>query len=479
VQHVEGILSSLEQRLLDGQAALEAGRYLEAARAFDSVLELLHNDWTIWQMAAQAWKLAGDTVRERAAWIGAFSHWRDGQIRDLFVVGGGLLQSGAPFEASRCLERVAASLPNDSSALGALAAAYRSSGQLADAWRVIHRALKISPRSATLCLTAAQIRHAQGDLEEAHRWLDKADRLRPDHGPTRLQRGLTTLLAGPSAAGWTGFEDRGLPVCRTPARPWRGEPLDGQSILVLGEQGVGDLFHFLRFIPALSERGASTIVIEAPRSTHALLEHNRLAVVTPGDAPETMWYVPLLSLPHVLGTDRSHATQQFPYLHSDTAPTLRRQSPRHRPRIGVTWKGNPGFLATALRDLDPALLRELPELFDAEWVSLQLGEPVPDGFHHQPFESPDWMSTARVLESLDAVISVDTAIAHLAGAMGLSPIVLLPYSPDWRWGLASSATPWYPETQLIRQASPNDWRSVLTPLQGALRKRWPSEGPRT
>ena len=473
------LLSNLEQHLATGRQALEEERYREAALSFAAVVTLLPSEWSIWQMAAQAWNLAGDRVREREAWRGAYAHWAGEDVRNLFGIGAGLLQCGAPFEATTCLERVAAALPRDSSALGALAAAYRSSGQLTRAWRTIQRALTISPRSPTLCLTAAQIRHAQGNLADAHRWLDKADRLRPNHGPTQLQRGLTTLLAGPSAPGWAGFEERGLPSCHSGGAPWRGESLTGASIVVLAEQGVGDLFHFLRFIPVLADRGPASLIVEAHGSTHALLERNGLTVVNPGNAPKTDWCVPVLSLPHVLGIDGDYVTNRFPYVVTGDLPSPSRRRPSGRPRIGVTWKGNPGFLATALRDFNFALLPELSSLMDAEWISLQLDEPVPEGFQNAGVRSPDWLETARLLESLDCVISVDTAIAHLAGAMGLSPIVLLPYSPDWRWGLASATTAWYPGMQLIRQAAPNEWRSVLPELQRTIYQRFAPGSPRS
>jgi hypothetical protein len=455
------MIHNLENVLASGQTALEEGRHAEAAQAFDQVRAAIPDNVTVCQMAAQAWRLARDTVRERDAWRGAYAVRQAVDIPTLFEIGSGLLLSGAPFEARECLETVAAARARDSAALGALAAACRSTGHLPEAWRLVTKALALSPRSPTLCLTAAQIRHSQGNLADAHRWLDKAEKLRPSHGPTKLQRGLTWLLSGPSAAGWEGFEARGLPACPTGARPWHGEPLTGQSIVVLAEQGLGDLFHFLRFIPLLHDRGATRVVIEAPPSTHRLLIANGFTIVSPGALPETDWYVPLLSLPHRLGTDSDHHWPGKPYLSVGSASEAVGQPSASRPRFGVSWKGNPAFLATALRDLDSHYLPALSGVADAEWLSLQIDEPCPPEFSGMAGPIGDWLDTARGLHSLDCVISIDTAVAHLAGAMGLPTLVLLPYSPDWRWGMTGDRTPWYPTARLVRQQAPRDWPSAI------------------
>jgi tetratricopeptide (TPR) repeat protein len=460
----------LEKSLLLGQQALADSRFAEAARRFDDIRQAVPGEVGLCQMAAQAWRLAGDVPRERAAWLGAFAGREGCETERLFDIGSGLLLSGAPFEAKICLEAVVRSRPRDSAAIGALAAACRSTGDLAEAYRLVRQALVISPRSPTLCLTAAQIRHCQGNLADSHRWLDKAERLRPDHGPTKLQRGLTWLMGGPCTAGWAGFEHRGLPTCPTAARPWHGEPLAGQSIAVLAEQGLGDLFHFLRFVPELTARGAAQVIVEAPTSTHRLLELNGFRAVAPGHLPPTDWHVPILSLPHRLGTDGLYEADRVPYLRSDAPRSeISPQATPRRRRFGVTWQGNPAFLATALRDLDPALLPPLADAIDADWISLQVDQAPPEGFARPDVELRNWLDTAQLLTTLDAVVSVDTAIAHLAGALGLPTLVLLPYSPDWRWGLTSETTRWYPTATLLRQPRPRDWAAVIDHLIDRLR----------
>jgi hypothetical protein len=141
-----------------------------------------------------------------------------------------------------------------------------------------------------------------------------------------------------------------------------------------------------------------------------------------------------------------------------------------RRRIGVVWQGNPAFLATSLRDFDRSLLPQLLDLPDVAWVSLQYGASDPTGLERleMPQLSSNWLDTAILLSHLDAVVTVDTGIAHLAGAMGRPTFVLLPFSPDWRWGLGTDTTPWYPSVRLIRQRAPRDWASTIAPLHAAL-----------
>jgi ADP-heptose:LPS heptosyltransferase len=140
--------------------------------------------------------------------------------------------------------------------------------------------------------------------------------------------------------------------------------------------------------------------------------------------------------------------------------------------VGIVWKGNPDFLSTVLRDFDPRLLPALTNLPGIEFLSLQYGEAIPANCP-QLLPVPlggDWDETARVLTTLDAVVSVDTSVAHLTGALGLPGYVLLPHAPDWRWGLTGDRTPWYPSLTLIRQPAPHDWAGAIQHLHACLQQ---------
>jgi hypothetical protein len=239
-------------------------------------------------------------------------------------------------------------------------------------------------------------------------------------------------------------------------------------MLVTAEQGMGDNFQFLRFVGALTALGASRVVVECHAGALSLFLASGVDAVAKGTAPVTDWYVPMLSLPHWLGTGADVAGDGIPYLRTGVAATPASTSDRRR--IGVVWQGNPAFLATSLRDFDRSLLPQLLDLPDVAWVSLQYGASDPTGLERleMPQLSSNWLDTAILLSQLDAVVTVDTGIAHLAGAMGRPTFVLLPFSPDWRWGLGTDTTPWYPSVRLIRQRAPRDWASTIAPLHAAL-----------
>jgi Glycosyltransferase family 9 (heptosyltransferase) len=475
--------SDLEAWLAAGQAALDAGQYADAAAAFTRVHEVVPGEITVALMVADAWRLAGRTGARRHALVAVFHHVPaspsgatsvdHADLIALHALGAALLDAGAPLEAQSLFERVVRQRPRDPAALGALAGATRAAGDPQRAWPIAQRAMAIAPRQPALLLTAAQIRHALGDLTRARYWLDRAEALRPAHGPTRLQRALTSLLGGPSAEGWADFEHRGLPTPPTTgAAPWRGGSLDGQSILVTMEQGHGDSFQFVRFVDDLVSLGADRVVVECPPSMRALFAASGFHVAGPGAVPGTDWYVPILSLPHWLGRGAEVTSRRVPYLHTGVpgAPRAAQRANASVRRIGVVWQGNPAFPATTLRDFDRALLPQLLEIPAVEWVSLQYGatDVTTSDRIAIPELSPIWLDTAVLLDGLDAVVSVDTGIAHLAGAMGIPTYVLLPFSPDWRWGLGTDSSPWYPSVRLIRQRAPRAWGSVVDDLARSL-----------
>lgn len=471
-------LSRLNDWLTAGQLALDEERFRDAATAFGAAAGALPGEWALHQMTANAWRLAGDVVRAREQLQAAFVQARPAEVEGLYALGSALLESGAPTEARACFEAVAAKRPRDPAALAALASAMRADGAPAEAWPLVQRALTLAHKMPALLLTAAQVRHALGDTDGERTWLRKAEKVRPGHHLQQIQLAFSHLLEGANADGWRAFEARGLPVCTTSARDWHGEPLEGKTIAVLAEQGLGDLFHFVRYVRRLERRGASRVVVEAASSTLRLLQMSGFDAVATGTLPATDFAVPLLSLPMRLGSDTDTATDLVPYLRtSEATTTCRPFAPGDvRPRVGVVFKGNPAFLSTALRDLDDTALRALLAVPHVQWVWLQYGEPLPSSHEgantvEQPDLSGDWLDTARLLESLDAVVSVDTAVAHLAGAMGLPVFVLVPFAPDWRWGLGHETCAWYPSARLVRQPASRDWAGAIATLATLLTPR--------
>ncbi len=463
----------IETTLAAGLTALENERHVEAADAFTRVQQVMPQEIGVSIMVANAWRLSGNRVAEREALLFTYrASLEDLDVASVYQLGAALLDAGAPTEARCCFERVVGQRSKDPAALGALASATRAAGDPHAAWPIVQRAMALTSKQPALLLTAAQIRHALGDLVHAHVWLDRAEAIRPGHGPTRLQRAFTSLLDGPSASGWADFEHRGLPTPPTTgAAPWNGEPLVGQTILVTSEQGQGDNFQFIRFVNELVARGATRVLVECHPGSLSLFVASGIDAILKGQAPVTDWYVPMMSLPHRLNIGADVLGARVPYFQTGrergSPPRTSRQSGR---RLGLVWQGNPAFLATTLRDFDSALIPSLLQIDGIEWVWLQYGTTPP--VQHERLATPtlstSWLETATLMETLDGIVSVDTGLAHLSGALGLPTYVMLPFSPDWRWGLGANRTPWYPSARLIRQAKPHDWQSVVVQLRALL-----------
>ena len=459
-----------------GQQALEVGDFPVAIAAFTRVCDAMPSDVSVAIALANVHRLGGDVVTSRRVLLQAHerANWTEASLAHM--LGAALLEVGAAHEAVACFEQVVRRLPSDPAALGALAGGRRTLGQPAAAWPLIEQAVKAASTNAALLLTAAQIRHDLRDLRGAAQWLDRAEAIRPNHGPTRVQRAYTSLLAGTSAAGWQAFESRPLPEPNTHSRPWQGEPLLGGSVLVTAEQGVGDQFQFARFISLLTERGAGRVVVECHADAVALFVTSGFDAIPRGSPPETDWHVPMMSLPFRLGTDGDVLGDRVPYLRSGPTTTAAADTSRFERRAGTTrsvglvWGGNPSFPGRVTRDFDASLLPELLAIPGIDWISLQQGDTAAvtdDRLRRVPL-STDWRATAALLSALDGLVTTDTGIAHLAGAMGIRTWVLLQHVPDWRWGGEGETTPWYPTLRLLRPRRWNDWRSVLEGLQNAL-----------
>jgi len=461
----------LEAALAAGERALLADDTAGAVAAFAESAALAPTDVSIAMALANAYQMHGAAESRRAALLTAFTDgdWRERPIA--YALGGALLEAGAPHEAALCLEYVRRGHPNDPAALAALASALRAAGEPERAWPLAKRAVQLAPRTGAPLLTAAQVRHELGDLLGALNWLDKAERARPGHPPTQLQRAYTTLLRGASATGWALFEHRPLPAPATAAAAWTGEPLNGGSVLVSAEQGVGDQFQFLRFLPELTARGAGQITVACHAGAVSLLRATGFDAVARGNEPNTVWHVPLLSLPHRIGTGAELFGERGPYLRAPDVPipTLPPALVGAR-RLGLVWAGNPGFPGRVTRDLDPSLLPAIVGIPDVTWISLQqgsAGDVEVDGLHRLP-PLTDWATTAAVLKQLDGLVTTDTGIAHLAGAMGVRTWVLLQKVPDWRWGLTGTSTPWYSTLTLLRSSQWNAWGALLRSLPASL-----------
>ncbi|MEK9726405.1 MAG: hypothetical protein VW405_23380, partial [Rhodospirillaceae bacterium] len=261
--------------------------------------------------------------------------------------------------------------------------------------------------------------------------------------------------------------------------PWSLDAPGDAQVLVWSEQGYGDTLQFVRYLPMVVER-AGRVILEVHPNLRALLKDYAGAhSVAPGEPlPDYDCHIPLMSLPRVFGTTVETIPADVPYLAADparVAPWRDRLAGVGR-AIGLSWRGNPDNPNDRYRSVDPALLKPLLNAPDCRFYSLQKAPAAGDRevlAGQGPIvdlgpELGDFHETAAVIEALDLVISVDTATAHLTGALGKAGWLMLPFVPDWRWLLDRDDSPWYPSLRLFRQSAPGTWPDVLARMVAAL-----------
>jgi tetratricopeptide (TPR) repeat protein len=345
----------------------------------------------------------------------------------------------------------------------------------------------IDPKCARTWCNLGNVQRKRLHLNEALRSYNQAILLDPHFSEAHFNKGLVHLLLGDFDSGWPAYEWRLHALPKNSGYPnryglplWQGENLEKKSILVYDEQGFGDTFMFARYLKLLRSIGAH-IVFESRPALFRLFQGLDLADLVierkanASDARQCEFCIPLGSLAgrfHAMGFPIPTET---PYLHASTEKQrLWRQRFSHDIlSIGLIWSGSN---VDPSRQCPPKLFKSLTENLQAAWYSLQkpiAGQPI----GHKNWltdlgpELADFSDTAGILANLDLVISIDTAVAHLAGAMGLPVWVLLPHVPDWRWFLERTDSPWYPSMRLFRQTTPGDWQTPLEQIKSAL-GRW-------
>jgi hypothetical protein len=264
---------------------------------------------------------------------------------------------------------------------------------------------------------------------------------------------------------------------------WEGERLDGKTILLQSEQGFGDAIQFFRYVPAVAEHGGR-IVLRVERAVVRLAASlPGSIVIKPADArlpPFDVW-CPLMSLPHILGTRVDSIPAALPYLGTRRGIAERQQrnlAGMTGLRAGLAWAGSARHVNDLRRSIGLERLRPLLEVPGVSWASLQVGPRAADladlpagTIADLSGRLTDFAETAGAIANLDLVITIDTAVAHVAGAIGKPVWIMLPFSPDWRWMLERDDSPWYPTMRLYRQPRPGDWDDVLARVAVDLRER--------
>jgi hypothetical protein len=374
--------------------------------------------------------------------------------------------------------------PGHAEVLANRGAAYRRSNRIDEALADYDHALQSGAASPTLLVNrgialAALNRHA-----EAIAQYDRALALEADHAPAHFHRGLSRLVTGDLPRGfvdnewrWAGSRTQG-PARELQAPRWSGaEDLRGRTLLLHAEQGLGDTLQFVRYAALARERGAR-VVLEVQAPLVDLLSGSADEVLAMGAAlPAFDYQLPMLSAPLAFATTLDSIPRKERYLQApaDAIDKWRmRDHAAPRPRVGFAWSGSRTLVNDANRSMPLATMLPLVERA-ATAISLQKDVREGDlealaGSRLVPAAHAirDFADTAGLIEQLDLVVTVDTAVAHLAGALGKPVWVLLPYSPDWRWLLDRADSPWYPSARLFRQRGIGDWGPAIGEAAAAL-----------
>ncbi len=400
-----------------------------------------------------------------------------------FLHGSALNALARPEQAVRAFERALQADPDHAPAYANLGNAVADLDQPERAEALLRRALALDPSLAEAHVSLGHVLGERGATDEAIAACDRAIALQPGLAAAHWNRGIACLLAGRLAEGWARYEwrKRRFPAAFTEldGPQWRGEALHGQRVLVLAEQGFGDAIQLARYLPPLAAQATEVLLHCAPALRPLLrrIEGVRVLAASPDRADYDVW-VDQMSLPGLFGTTLDSIPSAGGYLHADPAlaAAWRRRLPAGR-RVGLVWAGNPAHSNDRRRSLPPndaAALAQAGILAGQTMVGLQVGprcgELAPLGVTELGESLASYADTAAVLAGLDLLVTVDTSVAHLAGAMGVPAWVMLPHAPDWRWMRARADSPWYRSVRLFRQQHARAWGGVVAEVAAALRE---------
>jgi tetratricopeptide (TPR) repeat protein len=358
-------------------------------------------------------------------------------------------------------------------------------GRYQEAIACYRHAIELNPNYPDAHANLGNVMRDLGRIDEAETCLQTAIRLKPDFAEAHFNLGTVHLVSGRLATGWPEFEWRFecFPKRRLPKPRWQGEKLSGRTLLVHAEQGIGDTIQFCRFVPALG-RQAKVVLEVQPSLTRLLADLPGIAqIVAQGDAlPDFDLHCPLMSLPFVQRTTLETIPEESPYLAVPAEANARwsaRLDPYKGLRIGLTWAGNPTYGNDRNRSIDLRQLEPLLDIPGTVFVSLQKSTASAEVatltaglvLHDWTRELNDFADTAALIAALDMVISVDTAVAHLAGALGRTVWLLNRFDTCWRWLRERTDSPWYPTLRQFRQTEPGDWSVPIAAMRAELLAR--------
>ena len=476
-----------------GKALYEAGRPEECIPCYERVLALKPDDAEAYNCLGRVLHERGDLGLARESYLRAVT--LNPEFAEALSNLGALQMDAGEYKTGEAVLRRALTLKPDLwNAHCNLGSILARQGDALGAVAAFRTVLMANPHDVpTLCSLGFTL-DALGDEAGAASCFRLALKGQPGSSLARFNLSSHLLLEGNFAEGWREYEQRWLvrqfAGKREPfAQPqWRGEPIRGARMYVYAEQGLGDTLQFVRYVPMLAELGAQVLLeVQAPLLELLRNLHPAVEVMVKGERPQEVdWHSPLLSLPGAFGTDLSNIPAPIPYLQADATKCTAwsRRLATDGLRVGVVWTGNPEHMRDRLRSIFFSQFRRLTAVAGATFYALQKGLTVAQREElalagtvvDLGDELRDFTDTAAIVANLDLVITVDTSVAHLAGALGKPVWILLPHAPDWRWLRERSDSPWYPTARLFRQTVAGQWNSVLDEVERELQTLVPGFG---
>ncbi len=493
----------------EGIQRLETGKYAQAEKIYWQIIEQVPD-------SAVAYKNLGNALLNQGKLEDASAYYQQGLTLEpndaitYYHLGIVFHQQDKLEEAIDCYQKSLAIHPDSATVLNNLGNAWQRQGKLEAAIACYCKSLTLDSNQILTYHNLGSALNVRGEAEEALASFQKAlaldsnniesyqnlaifyqdnrqykealaccDRaleIDPNNPEIHWSRALTLLKLGDYERGFIEYEwrwRRNENPPRTLQKPiWDGSNLEGKTILLQAEQGMGDLIQFIRYVPLLLE-GGSRIIVECHPPLLKLLKTVKgiEKVVAIGETlPEFDVYIPILSLPRIFKTNLETIPAQIPYLNPLELVNLQiNKSAQCKLKVGIVWAGNPKHPSDRRRSSSIHYFFQLLNLPNVAFYSLQKGSKESEiaqisyslSLIDLSNQINDFADTAAVINQLDLVITVDTAVAHLAGALGKPVWVLLCYNSDWRWIIDREDTPWYPTMRLFHQNRPGDWQEVL------------------
>jgi tetratricopeptide (TPR) repeat protein len=469
-----------------GVALQRLKRPVDAAQQFEKAVELDPNHAQGWYNLGQSRQSLGRSAEAHECYERAIALRPD--HAEAHNSAGVLLAQKDPEAALASFRRAIVARPGYADAYNNMGIAQQALGRYAEAIATYRQALGFRPDHADAYNNLGLALRSLNRQEEALRCFESAQAIKPDHIDAQLGEGLVRLALGDYANGWKKYAWRHLTPSfsagkKRPAQPlWLGNwDISGKTILLHGEQGLGDTVMFARYVPLVAQQGAK-VILAVQRPLAALMTSLEGAAVVRGQGeplPRFDGFCPLPTLPLAFRTSVDTIPAGIPYLSAPADRLAKWQPVLHalpRPRIGLMWAG--AVSPMYRRSIPLRLLLPLLQLSEFSFVALQ--KEVPD--EDAPLLDSTGMTTflgerqsdladaAAMISLVDLVVTIDTSIAHVAAAMGKPTWVLLPFSSDWRWMIGKDRSPWYPDARLFRQPAPGDWETVMSQVATALRE---------